>query len=256
MLTLGTVPAAALAAPPVQVGVDEHPGARLPAALTFVDRDGRHVPLRDLLDRTVPTVLVLAYFRCPGLCDQIIGALVHSLPVMRTDTGEDYRALVVSFDPRDTPKDAVAKAGTLLGPLSAFERAHWRFVVDDRGSAARLAAAVGFRYRLDESTGMYAHPAVAVAISPDGRIARYLYGVSFPPDVVAPALQEAARGQAHGSLNRILLTCALYIPSLRHHAAAVAWVLRGGTLLAFGALALSIVVMVRRQSRRRLSRTP
>jgi protein SCO1/2 len=214
------------------------------------------VPLSDLLDHTVPTVLVLAYFRCPVLCDQIIGALVRSLPATRTDTGLDYRALIVSFDPRDTPKDAVAKAATLLGPLSTFERAHWQFVVDDRGSAARLAEAVGFRYRFDPSTGMFAHPAVAVAISPDGRIARYLYGVSFPPDVVAPALRDAARGQAQGSLNRILLTCALYIPSLRHHAAAVAWVLRGGTLLAFGALALSLVVMVRRGPRRTSPRTP
>jgi protein SCO1/2 len=233
----------------VQIGVDEHPGAQVPLALTFVNPDGGHVALRDLIDRTAPTLLVLAYFRCPMLCDQIVGGLARSLPAMRTSTGENYRALVVSFDPRDTPADARAKAATLLGPLSAFERAHWRFVTDDEGSAARLADAVGFRYRFDPTSDQYAHPAVAIAISPQGRIARYVYGVSFPTDVLAPALRDAAAGQAHGSVSRILLTCFLYLPSLRRHAAAVEWVLRGGTTLAFGALALSLVVLVRKQRR-------
>lgn len=231
------------------IGVDEHPGAQLPLALRFLDVDGHEVAVRDLLDRSVPTLLVLAYFRCPMLCDQIIGALARSLPEMRTSTGVDYRVLVVSFDPRDTPADARAKAGALLAPLSAFERAHWRFVTDDYGSAARLADAVGFRYRFDPRTDQYAHPAVAIALSPGGRISRYVYGVSFPTDVLAPALTDAAAGRAHTSLNRILLTCFLYLPSLRRHAAAVAWVLRGGTSLAFGALALSLVALVRRQRR-------
>ncbi|HVZ23630.1 MAG TPA: hypothetical protein VG871_21300 [Vicinamibacterales bacterium] len=229
------------------VGVDEHPGAQLPAGLTFVDADGSRVTLKQLLDPKAPTVLVLAYFRCPMLCDQIIGALAKSLPQMRTSTGVDYRALVVSFDPRDTATDAAAKAHALVGSLSPFERAHWHFVVDDHGSSARLAKAVGFNYRFNTATGMYAHPAVAMALSPDGRISRYLYGVSFPPEVVAPALRDAANGRAKGSLERILLTCALYIPSLRAHAGAVAWVLRGGTSLVFLGLAASLVVLVRRQ---------
>ena len=229
------------------VGVDEHPGAQLPLDLTFIDRAGRQVGLRELVDRTAPTLLVLAYFRCPLLCDQIVGTLARSLPQTRVAAGADYRALIVSFDPRDTPKDAAAKANTLLAPLSAFERAHWRFVTDDHGSAARLARAVGFRYRFDPGTDQYAHPAVAIAISPGGRVARYLYGVSFPPDLLAPALHDAAAGQARPSVNRILLICALFLPSLRRHATAVAWILRGGTSLAFGALALSLVVLVRRR---------
>ena len=238
---------APVASPTAGIGVDEHPGAQVPLALTFVDRDGRRVTLRDVLDPSVPTVLVLAYFRCPMLCDQIVGALARSLPAMRTSTGIDYRALIVSFDPRDTPADARAKAAALLAPLSGSERAHWPFVTDDHGSAARLADAVGFRYRFDRTTDQYAHPAVAIALSPRGRVSRYVYGVSFPTDVLAPALTDAAAGQSHASLNRILLTCFLYLPSLRRHATAVAWVLRGGTSLAFGALALSLVALVRRQ---------
>jgi protein SCO1/2 len=243
----GSAQANAGADPATPVGVDEHPGARVPAGLTFRDRDGSRVTLQQLLDPKVPTVLVLAYFRCPMLCDQIIGSLAASMPAMRTSTGIDYRALVVSFDPRDTPQDAGAKADALVGSMSTFERAHWHFVVDDHGSSARLAAAVGFKYRFDTATGMYAHPAVAMALSPDGRISRYLYGVSFPPELLAPALRDAANGHATGSLERILLTCALALPSLRAHAGAVRWVLRGGTSLAFLGLAASLVVLVRRQ---------
>jgi len=229
------------------VGVDEHPGAAVPAGLSFRDVDGAQVHWSSLIDRSAPTVLVLAYFRCALLCDQVIASLSRSLPAARVATGQDYRAVVVSFDPRDTPGDAVEKERTVLGTLPAFERARWRFAVDDDGSAAQLAAAVGFRYRFDRASDQYAHPAVAILLSPSGRISRYLYGAAFAPEVLAPALRDAAGGRARASVERILLTCFHYVPSLRAHAAAVAWVLRGGTSALFIALAGTLVILVRRQ---------
>ncbi len=232
------------------VGVDEHFGEQVPLDATVRDGDGQRVPLRAILDPSATTLLVLAYFRCPLLCDQIVGGLASSVPAARVAAGRDYRVLVVSFDPRDTPADATEKSHQLLRQLGPFERARWHFVVDDAGSAAAIAARVGFRYRYDSPSGQYAHPAVVIALTPGGRISRYLYGVSFPPEVIAAALDDAAGGRAVPTLQHILLTCFQYVPALRQHAAAVAWILRGGTLLLFGLLGLTIVLLIRRQHRR------
>jgi len=240
-------PAAAATAP---VGVDEHLGARVPLDAVVRDSDGAERRLRELVDPSVPTLLVLAYFRCPLLCDQVVGGLASTVPAARVASGVDYRVLVVSFDPRDAAADAAAKTRELLASLSAFEKARWHLVVDDRGSAAAIAASVGFRYRYDAPSGQYAHPAVALVLTPDGRVSRYLYGVSFPSDVIAAALRDAAGGRAVPTLEHVLLTCFQYVPALRRHAAAVAWILRGGTLLLFALLAATLVLLVRRQRHR------
>jgi len=247
-ITLGSaVPASARET----VGVDEHAGVELPPDITFIDAEGSRVRLADLVTGSTPAILVLAYFQCPLLCDRIVGDLTRSLPAARVASGVDYRVLVVSFDPRDTARDAADKARTLLEPLGAFERARWRFVVDDDGSARQLADAVGFHYRFDSASNQYAHPAVAIGVSPRGRVTGYLYGVSFPPDVLVPALRAAADGRATASLERILLTCFQYVPALRAHATAVAWLLRGGTTGAFVTLAAALVLLIRRQHARR-----
>lgn len=230
-------------------GVDERPGSEVPLTATVTVDDGRRVALRELLDRRTPTLLVLAYFRCPMLCDQIIGSLVRTLPAMRIATGRDYRVLVLSIDPKDTPATATEKGNEMLGPLASFERARWHFAIGDRGSAKRIADAVGFRYQYDAATDQFAHPAVVIALTTSGRVARYVYGVTFPPEVLASAVGDAAAGRELRTIDRVLLTCFHYVPSLRRHAAAVAWVLRGGTSLLFAAVGLSLVLLVRRQRR-------
>jgi protein SCO1/2 len=240
----------AMASAPV-VGVDEHVNTPVPLDTLIVNEDGSKSRLRDLLDPHAPTLLVLAYFRCPLLCDRIVDSLVASVPAARVASGVEYRVLVVSFDEKDTPADAAQKA-RLVASLSPFERARWHFVIGANGAAARIAGVVGFRYRYDAATDQYAHPAVVIALTPDGRVSRYLYGASFPPEVVATALRDAAGGRAIRSVEQILLTCFQYVPALRQHAAAVAWVLRGGTVAVFASLGCVILLLIRRQHRRRL----
>lgn len=247
---------AALAwAPPAEArvdvaGVDERPGAQVPADLTVIGPDGARLRLSAVFGEA-PTVLVLAYYRCPLLCDRIVGSLAHALPAARAAAGQDYRVLVVSIDPRDTPGVAAEKSRDLLASLTELERPRWHLTVDDDGSAARIAAAVGFRYRYDNETDQFAHPAVAIALTPDGRVSRYLYGVSFPPGELAMALRDAAGGREVASLERVLLTCFKYVPALQRHAGTIAWILRGGTSVLFAGLAMSLILLVRRGHRRR-----
>jgi len=218
---------------PVQeIDIEEHLGAALPLELPFVDENRRPVRLGDYFRDGKPVVLVLAYFRCPMLCDLVLRGVVDSLARQHLALGRDYRALTVSIDPKDTPAGASLKQHGLLQALGDLDAAaSWPFLTGAEPSIAPLAARLGFEYAYDPKTDQYAHPAVAFVLTPDGRISRYLYGVKFRPLDVRLALDEAAHGKIGGIVDRILLTCFHYDPATRRYAVFVRGVLRGGAAL-------------------------
>src|SRR6266705_4015414 len=76
----------------------------------------------------------------------------------------------------------------------------------------RLTAAVGFRYAWDEAIRQYAHPTGLVILTPQGRIARYLFGVDYAPKDLRLALLESAGGGIGTLADRLLLLCYRYDP--------------------------------------------
>ena len=56
-----------------------------------------------------PVVLVMAYYQCPMLCSMVVNGLMQGMRGLAWTTGKEYRAVVVSFDPRDTAELATAK---------------------------------------------------------------------------------------------------------------------------------------------------
>lgn len=232
---------AAQARSPVQdIDIEEHLGQRLPLTLPFVDQDRHPVQLGDYFRDGKPVVLVLAYFRCPMLCDLVLRGVGESLAKQHLVLGRDYRALTVSIDPKDTPAAASLKQHGLLQALNNPEGTpNWPFLTGAQASIAPLADRLGFQYAYDPKTDQYAHPAVAFVITPDGRISRYLYGVKYRPLDVRLALDEAARGTIGGIADRVLLACFRYDPATRRYGWYVRGVLRGGatlTLLLVGGL--------------------
>ncbi len=227
------LPRAALRVPPAvaAVDVDEKLGARLPLDLTFTDSAGRPTRLGALFDRRRPTVLVLAYYRCPMLCDLVLSGISTSLRKLGWALGTDYRGLTVSIDPRDTPVGAHHKQVAVLQAMNESgpeAEASWPFLVGDAASIRALADAVGFRYAHDPASDQFAHPAVVMVLTLDGRVSRYLYGVNFRLLDVRLGMTEAARGRVGGLVERVLLTCFRYDPSARRYGFYVSAVLRGG----------------------------
>lgn len=222
------------------VDIDEHLGARLPLDSAFTDEAGNAVHLRDYFRDGKPVVLVLAYFRCPMLCDLVLRGVADTASRQPKVLGRDFRALTVSIDPKDTPASASLKQHGLLQAMNRLDAAKaWPFLVGDEANIRKLADSVGFEYSYDPKTDQYAHPACAIVVMPDGRIARYLYGVTFRPFDLRLALDDAARGRVGGIVDRVLLTCFRYDPATRRYAWAVRGVLRGGaalTLLFVGGL--------------------
>src|SRR5581483_9701498 len=60
------------------VAFDQKLDAQVPLDLTFRDEAGRDVRLGEYFDGK-PVILVLAYYRCPGLCNQVLNGLVRAM---------------------------------------------------------------------------------------------------------------------------------------------------------------------------------
>jgi protein SCO1/2 len=246
----GPLPPAAL--PGGEIGIDEHLGRQVPAELVFRDQDGRAVRLADRLHHGRPVVLVLAYYRCPMLCDLVLRGLARALAQVGYTPGKEVDLVTVSIDPEDTPAAARLKQGHVLEALGHPEAAAgWPFLVGTSGSVRTLADAMGFRFVYDPTSRQYAHAAGAVVLTPEGRFARYIYGVDFRPFDVRLALTEAGEGKIGGLVERVLLTCFRYDPSARRYGIYVVGVLKGGGLLVLLTVGICLTALWRRDLARR-----
>jgi protein SCO1/2 len=196
------------------VGLDEHLGQDLDLDLVFVNRAGENVRLGDLINGDMPTIIAPVYYSCPGLCTLVLNGVRDSIRDVDLQLGVDYQVVNVSFDPTNTPAMASAKADNYYKTLSpANQRAarlHWYFLTGDQERIAPLMDRLGFRYK--KANGVYSHASVLAMISPEGKITRYIAGVTFPPQDVKLALLEASGGKVGSPIDKILTYCFRYDP--------------------------------------------
>jgi protein SCO1/2 len=235
--------------PPLDVGVDEKLGQTVPLDLALVDEQGERVTLRSLLDK--PTLLTLNYFRCTGLCTPLLNGVAEML--QRTDqvAGKDFQVLTVSFDPRDDAELAGTKRENYLKQLGpAFNKNGWRFLTGDPISTKRLADSVGFRFAKRGED--YVHAGVIMVLSPEGKVTRYLYGVTFLPFDVKMAVAEASQGRTGPTIARFLKFCYSYDPAGRRYFLDITRVSAAFTILL--AAGFGIALFVTRKKRRKSDR--
>lgn len=220
---------AALAAATPAIGLDEHVGDKLPLDLPFTTPTGEHVHLGDVFDGKRPVLLIMAYARCEMLCSVVLHGATDAIVAHPGD----YTPLVVSLDPRETPGEAGRRQEKLLADIHhPGDRNAFRYLVGDDAAIHALASALGFHYAWDARTQQYAHPVVIFAITPDGRIAEYLRGVTFPG--LADAMDRAAHGTTTSSVARDLIACFHFDPSLMKYGRAIQlfWRLGAAVVLA------------------------
>jgi protein SCO1/2 len=229
------------------IAVTEHPGAALPLDAPLLDEGGRDVRLGHFFDGRRPVLMTFAYCRCPMLCSLVLEGEASAVAALPRSAA--VRLVTISIDPRDTPADAAARGRALRARVGAGTSAdEWAFLTGPASAVRRIASVVGFGYRRDPEIGEYAHPSVLVSITPDARIAGYVYGVAFDPPEVAAALDAAARGDVGPSLTQALIQCFRYMPVARRHSGAVASFLRGGALAVLAGIG-GVLVLSRRRRR-------
>ena len=200
------------------IGVDEKLGEFVPMDVEMTEADGRTVRLERYFNTDKPVVLALVYYNCPLICPLTLERLTEAFNEVSFDIGEDYNVVVLSFNPAEGRTQAVEQktlqvAGYKDGPTPEIETG-WGFHTADTTEIARLADAVGFRYkRLDN--GEYSHPIATVVLSPKGKVTRYLYGLDFPPEQLRHSLLEASEGKIAESIGDVLaFQCFRWDPSL------------------------------------------
>ncbi len=161
-----------------------------------------------------PVILVLAQYRCPMLCTQVLNGLVRAMLDLSLSAGDEFEVVTVSFDPRETPDLAAAKKKTYLERYGRPGAEHgWHFLTGEDTDIRRLTEAVGFHYTYDAKNDQFAHASGIVLATPSGRISRYFYDVKYSPRDLRLGLVEASENRIGTPVDRILLYCFHYDPS-------------------------------------------
>ncbi|HVJ81081.1 MAG TPA: SCO family protein, partial [Planctomycetia bacterium] len=230
------------------VGVDEKLGDRLPLGLIFNDSAGKPIRLKDAFATGKPVVLTLNYFTCPMLCNLHLSSLSKGLHRVPLAMGKDYVTVTVSINPNEGPEQAALGEKRYLGEYGrpVTDGKGWHFLTGKPAEIEKLADSVGFRYKWLPDAKEYAHVAVTMICSPDGKICRYLYGLGknpdstgYDPETLKLSLIEASDGKVGTTLDRVILFCFHFDSGTGKHVLAAVQVMKLGglaTVLALGAL--------------------
>ncbi|HEV8523881.1 MAG TPA: SCO family protein [Terriglobales bacterium] len=232
-----------------QVGIDQRLNQQLPLDVVFRNESGQRVPLRTYFGRR-PVILTLVYYECPMLCNQVLNGLVSALRVLKFDAGREFDIVTVSFNPRETPALAAEKKQNYLARYkrpTAVEG--WHFLTGEPEAIDALTRAVGFRYAYDPATKQFAHASAILVLTPDGRIARYFYGIEYAPKDLRLGLVEASQGKVGNLVDQVLLYCFHYDPATGKYGAIAMNIMRIGAVLTVLLLGGFMTVMWRRDAR-------
>jgi protein SCO1/2 len=211
-LPLLASPAGAQAAAPFdpfrQATIEAPVGARAPLDMPLQDEFGRAVTLRGLAGGR-PIVLAPVLHNCPNICGVTLGSLADAVAERARARGDDIAVVALGIDPRETPADArtgkaalaAREAGVPIHALTGGEAA-----------IKAVTDALGYRYAYDPEIGQYAHVAALAVLAPDGRLARWLYGLAPEATALDEAVAEAREGRIGSLGERLLLLCYRYDP--------------------------------------------
>jgi protein SCO1/2 len=233
------------------VGVDQKLNEQLPPDLEFRNENGETVRLADYFGKK-PVVLSLVYYQCPMLCNQVLNGMVTAFRVMAFQPGQEFEVVTVSFDPRETSALAAAKKSTYVNYLPEAKRAAaisgWHFLTGNEENIKRLTEAVGFRYHFDEATNQFAHASAIYVTTPQGKLARYFYGIEYAPRDLRLGLIEAAQNKIGSPVDQLLLYCYHYDPATGKYGAAVMNMMRLGGIVTLIAVVGLLFALRRRGS--------
>lgn len=236
-----------------QIYIEQKLDAQIPLELQFRDESGRTVSLRELY-RGKPVILALIYYKCPVLCNRVMNGLLAAMKVLKFDAGKEYDIVFVGIDPRETPIIAAKKKESYIVSYDREGAASgWHFLTGEEDQIQQLAKAVGFGYTFDEKMDQYAHPACVIVTTPTGRVSKYFYGIEYSARDLRLALVEASEGKIGTLVDAATLYCFAYDPTTGKYGLVIMRVLQVGGILTILILMTSIVLMVRREKRRKNS---
>ena len=220
-----------------EVGIDQKLNGQVPLNLKFTDEQGKTVELGKYF-HSKPIILSLVYYRCPMLCTQVLNGMVQTFRTLQFTAGKEFDVVTISIDPGETPEMAADKKETYVTEYARPGVSEgWHFLVGDSASIKQLADAVGFKFVYDVPTKQFAHASGIMVATPQGKLARYLYGIEYGAKDLTFSLMEAAQEKIGSPVDKLLLLCYHYDPTTGKYGMVVANLLRAG-----GAVTVLLIV--------------
>jgi protein SCO1/2 len=227
----------------------QKPGAQISLDTTFRDESGNSIKLADCFNKK-PVILVMGYYGCPMLCTFVLNGMIGSLQNLDLKIGDEFDVIDVSIDPGETPALAAAKKKSYLRRYGRPDAAaSWHFLTGDEPAIRKLAGEVGFNYAYDARIHQYAHPSGLVILTPDGKVSHYLSGVIYSPEQLKNALADASVKKIGSPVRDLFLLCFHYSPITGKYGALIMGTVRVCGVAVLAALAISIVMMIRRENK-------
>jgi len=226
-----------------QVRIDQKLDQPVPLDIHFRDEHGQPVELAQFFVGK-PVILTLVYYNCPMLCTQVLNGLQRSIKDIPLTLGRDFQIVTVSIDPTEKPVLAEAKQALYTGFYGRPGAAQgWHFLTGDEEQIKRLADAVGFQYVYDPDSRQYAHASAIMLLTPDAKISRYFYGVTYPQRDLRLGLVEASEGKIGSPVDQVLLFCYHYDPHTGKYGLLISRVIQlsGGLTVLVGGICLFIL---------------
>jgi protein SCO1 len=232
------------------IGIEQRLNAQIPLDMTFRDESGASVQLRSFFG-SKPVVLAPVYYSCPMLCSQILSGVVAGLRPLSLKPGRDFDVVAISFDPADTPAEAMLKRTQYSHSYSSRAGVNgWHFLVGSQAAITPVMQAIGFHYRWDPVHKMFIHASGVMIATPEGRVARYLYGVEYEPKDLKLSLVEASHNRIGSAVDQILLFCYHYDPKTGKYGAVVLGSLKIGAIFLLIAMSVGLFFLWRRDLRK------
>lgn len=233
-----------------KLGIYENLGGDIPN-LEFTNQDGEKVKLLDLFDDK-PVIISLVYFDCPGICTPLLNGLSDVVKQSDLALAHDYNIITLSFDYTETSALARKKKNTYkkINKNSNVE-AGWHFLVGDSANIKMVLDSIGFQVKREGEE--FIHPAAIMAISPEGKIARYLNGTYFQKFDFMMAITEASQGKTGPTINKVLNYCFSYDADGKKYVFNITKI--SAAIMIFLAVSFLIIMIIKenRNRKRRLS---
>lgn len=230
------------------IGIEQHLDEQVPLDLQFKDEDGNTVHLGDYFQKGRPVILTLVYYQCPMLCSEVLSGLDTSMKVMKFTAGHEYEVVTVSIDPRDTPQIAKEKKASYLKDYNRpGTEDGWHFLTGTQENVAKLAKAVGWKYRWDPKANQFIHAAGIMIVTPKGKLAQYYYGIEYAPRDLRLGLIEASQDKIGTIVDELILYCCRYDVQTGKYGVVIANVLRLSGAVTILLLGGFLVLMIRRE---------
>ncbi len=192
----------------MRIDEEEYLGAKLDGEVSLLDKNGDEFKLKEMSGK--PLILVFSYYSCDGACPATNVHLRDTLSGLgRLKPGQDYNVLTVSFDKNDDLNHL--NMFTEMTGIKGGRDDYWRVaIMKNKYDIPALTKSAGYKFFWSPPDKTFLHTNAYIFLSPDLRIARYIFGSPLDSRDVELAITEAAFNRSTKSRVIDLLKMACY----------------------------------------------